>query len=84
MDIRDIQRGFTIVEVFSGTIWEAEMVKRILDNENIGSFLRHRHMKKDDYDPDKLKGGVQVMIVDADFDEARQLLKDLLMQVEEY
>jgi hypothetical protein len=83
MNIKNLQPGFNVVEVYSGIIWEAEIVKRILDNSEIGSFLCHKNMMREDYDPDRLKN-VRVMIVDVDLKQAQQILDELFMEVEEY
>lgn len=63
-----------IVEVFSGTTWEAELVKSLLESAGIRSFLRNNVLASYLYDPIGAEG-VKVMILDTDYLEAREIVK---------
>ena len=63
-----------IVEVFSGTTWEAEFIKSLLESAGIRSFLRNNVLASYLYDPIGAKG-VKVMILDSDYLEAHEIVK---------
>ena len=63
-----------IVEVFSGTTWEAELIKSLLESAGIRSFLRNNVLVSYLYDPIGAKG-VKVMILDSDYLEAREIVE---------
>jgi hypothetical protein len=40
-----------IIEIFSGTLWEAEMVKSLLQDAEIDSFLKNSNLNTYIYEP---------------------------------
>ncbi len=66
------------VEVFSGTIWQAELVKSLLENAEIQTFL------KDEFNgvmiPWVIAGGgagsVKVIVSKSDYDKAKQIVDE--------
>jgi hypothetical protein len=63
----------SIVEIFSGTPWEAEMVKSLLENAEIESFLKNSALKSYWYDPIS-SAGVKVMISSSDSERAKEIV----------
>jgi len=66
-----------IIEIFSGTLWEAEMVKSLLEAAQINSFIKNHSINSYAYESGFAEG-VKVMILDNDFDEARTVVDDYL------
>ena len=60
----------SIIEVFSGSLWESEMVKSLLQNEEIESFLKNTVINSYIYDPIQYEG-VKVMISSHDYEKAK-------------
>ncbi len=67
-----------IIEIFSGTYLEAEMVKGMLENEGIQAFIKDGHMGT--LAPWNVSGGgagaVKVMISEQNFDKAQKIVID--------
>lgn len=63
----------SIIEIFSGTIWEAEMVKSLLENAEIRSFLKNNVLNTNWYDP-IISEGVKVMISSSDYDISKEIV----------
>ena len=66
-----------IIEIFSGTLWEAEMVKSLLEAAQIRSFLKNHSINSYAYESGFAEG-VKVMIMNNDLDEARTIVEDFL------
>lgn len=64
-----------VVEVFSGTLWEAGMVQSLLENAEIESFLKNDVMNSYAYDP-VFSVAVKVMIRGSDYLKAREVVED--------
>lgn len=68
----------TLVEVFSGTIWQAEMVKSMLDDAEIETFLKNEIMGT--LNPfGGVAGGdgtVSVVISSLDYEEAKKIVSE--------
>jgi hypothetical protein len=58
-----------VVEIFSGTSWEAEMVRSLLSDAGIASFLNNDVLGNYLIDP-IMASGVKVMILESDLEEA--------------
>ncbi len=66
------------IEIFSGTIWEAELLKSLLENEEIEAFL------KDEitgtlapwYTAAGGMGSVKVIVSTLDFDKAKTIVEE--------
>jgi len=63
----------SIIEVFSGTLWEAEMIKSLLQDEEILSFLKNAVLSSYAFEPIYTEG-VKVMISESDFVRAKQIV----------
>jgi len=61
------------VEVFSGTLWEAEMVRSLLDNAQISNFMKNNLLNHFMYDPIKAEGA-KVIVLERDRDEASNIV----------
>jgi|FLOH01.1.fsa_nt_gi hypothetical protein len=66
-----------IIEIYSGTIWESELVKSLLQSANIESFLRNTVLNSYAYEP-IIAEGVKVMISYSDFDEAIKIVNKFI------
>jgi hypothetical protein len=62
-----------VIEIFSGTPWEAEMVRTLLQDSEIRSFLKNNLVNSYAYDPG-LASGVKVMILSSDFNNAKAIV----------
>ena len=69
--MKDINKD-KIIEVFSGTLWEAEMVKSLLQNAEIESFLKNINLNTYIYEPIQASG-VKVMILSSDYEKAKEI-----------
>jgi hypothetical protein len=65
----------TMIEIFSGTLWESEMVKSLLQDAEIESFLKNTVLNSYAFDPIKAEG-VKVMISNDDYEKAKIILDD--------
>ena len=61
------------IEVFSGTLWESEMVKSLLKDAEIESFLQNTNLNTYIYEPIQASG-VKVMILSSDYEKARKIV----------
>jgi len=64
-----------MVEVFSGTSWEAEMVVSLLKDAQIDSFTKNSVLNILMYDP-IYSSGVKVMISDSDLESANEIVNE--------
>jgi hypothetical protein len=62
-----------IIEIFSGTLWEAEMVKSLLQNAEIESFIKNSNLNTYIYEPIQASG-VKVMILSNDYEKAKEII----------
>jgi len=65
----------TIIEIFSGTLWEAELIKSMLQAAQINSFLKNATLNTYLLDP-ILAENVKVMINGKDKSIAEQIVKE--------
>lgn len=68
----------TPVEVFSGLMWEAEMVKNLLENENIEAFLNDEILGTlaPFYVNSGGMGSVRVIVSNTDFEKAKLVVTE--------
>ncbi|WP_289040495.1 DUF2007-related protein [uncultured Zobellia sp.] len=74
----DTKNNIKSVEVFSGTQWEATMIKNLLENEQIESYLKDEIMAGLNTFS-SLPGGsiqVKVMISNIDFEKSVSVIKE--------
>jgi hypothetical protein len=64
-----------IVEVFSGTLWEAEMITSLLKEEGIDSFLKNSVLNTYAYDT-IFSQEVKVMISESDCERAKRIVDE--------
>lgn len=64
-----------VIELFSGTLWEAEMIHSLLNNAGIQSFVKNNVVNSYLYNPIQASG-VKVMVLESDLKEAQGILKD--------
>lgn len=62
-----------IIEVFSGTLWESEMVKSLLQDSEIESFLQNTNLNTYIYEPIQA-AGVKVTILISYYEKAREIV----------
>lgn len=62
-----------IIEIYSGTLWESEMITSLLKDSEIESFLRNNLLESYAYEP-IYATGVKVMIFASDFEKAKEIV----------
>ena len=62
-----------VIEIFSGTLWEAEMVKSLLQDAEIESFVKNSNLNTYIYEPIQASG-VKVMILNSDSEKAKEVI----------
>ena len=63
-----------LVEIFNGNPFQAQMVKNLLENEGVESFLKDEIMARSPiFRPE---GGVRVMISDLDYEKAKLVVDE--------
>jgi hypothetical protein len=65
----------SIIEIFSGTLWDAEMIKSLLKNSEIESFIKNNAINSYAIEP-TFSGGVKVMILSSDYNEAMNIVEE--------
>lgn len=65
----------SIIEIFSGTPWESEMVKSLLKNSEIESLLKNNSVSSYSIEP-TFPGGVKVMILRSDYERAKEIVDE--------
>ncbi len=72
----------SIIEIFSGTTWEAEMVKSLLEDSEIRCFLKNNIINTSLLNP-IIAEGVKVMISSSDYDRAKRIVDDYYKNMKE-
>jgi len=67
------QDNTRVIELFSGTLWEAELIHSLLTDAGIQSFVRNTVATSYLYDPIQASG-VKVMILESDRTEAQGIV----------
>jgi len=62
-----------IIEIYSGTLWESEMITSLLKDSEIESFLRNNILESYAYEP-IYATGVKVTIFASDFKKAKEIV----------
>jgi len=81
----DKNNNIKLVEVFSGTQWEATMIKNLLENEQIETFVKNEIMANL-YTFNTLPDGsiqVKVIVSSNDFNKSIQVINEYKKNVEE-
>ena len=71
-----------MVEVYSGTVWETDMIKSLLESAGIECFLKNNVLNSYALEP-FAAGGVKVMILNSDYRAARDIVEDYLKKMQE-
>lgn len=71
-----------IIELFSGTLWEAEMVRSLLQDAEIHSFIKNSVLNDYAYDP-ICASAVKVIISSSDLKRAREVVDDYFRKMKE-
>lgn len=66
------------IEIFSGTLYEAEMVKNLLENENIEAFLKDEYIGTIApwYSAGGGAGSVRVIVLNHFFEKAKLIVEE--------
>lgn len=64
-----------IVEIYSGTLWESEMITTLLKEEGIESFLKNSVLNSYAYNP-TFSQEVKVMISESDIEMAKRIVDE--------
>jgi len=64
-----------IIEIYSGTLWESEMITTLLKDEGIETFLKNCILQAYAYQP-IFSEGVKVMIFGSDFERAKEIVEN--------
>lgn len=63
-----------MIEIFDGNSFQAQMIKNLLENEGIESFLKDEIIARSPiFRPE---GGVRVMISELDYEKAKQIVDE--------
>ncbi len=65
------------IEVFSGSLWEAEMIRSLLNDAYVSNFVMNSTLNDFMYDPIRAEG-VKIMVLKRDVDQARIIVSDYL------
>jgi hypothetical protein len=65
----------SIIEIYSGTLWESEMIKSLLQDSEIESFLKNTVLNSYAFEPIQA-AGVKVMILSNDYEKAKIIVND--------
>jgi hypothetical protein len=65
------------IEIFSGSLWEVEMLRTLLNDAQVSNFVLNSTLKDFMYHPIKAEG-VKIMVLERDLEEARQIVSDYL------
>ena len=76
MNYQDINKD-SVIEIFSGSLWEAEMVKSLLENAEIESFLQNATLAQYAYNPTTTQGS-KVMILSNDYTRAKEVVDEYI------
>ncbi len=68
------------VEVFSGSLWEAEMIRTLLADAQIAHFLKNSTLNDFMYDPIGAEG-VKVMVLEDEVERARDIISNYLQNL---
>lgn len=62
-----------IIDLFSGTLWEAQLITSLLKNEGIESFLKNSVLSSYAYNP-SFSQEIKIMILESDLDNAQKII----------
>ena len=63
-----------MIEVFEGSLWEAEIVKGLLNTENVNCMLRDETLGTITSPYLTLGGGVKILVNDEDYQRAMNIV----------
>lgn len=62
-----------IIEIYTGTLWESEMIMSLLKDAEIQSFLKNSLLESYTYEPISA-AGVKVLIFSSDYKRAKEIV----------
>ncbi len=62
-------------EIFSGTLWEAEVLKNLLNDYGINCFLKHNTLTSYALDPIQANN-IKIIVLEKDYDKAKEIVND--------
>jgi hypothetical protein len=71
-----------VAEVYSGTTWETDMIRSLLESAGIECFLKNNILNSYALEP-FAAGGVRVMVLNSDYRAAREIVEDYLKNMRE-
>jgi hypothetical protein len=73
---------YAVVEVYSGTTWETDMIRSLLESAGIECFLKNNILNS--YALEHFAaGGVRVMELNSDYRAAREIVEEYLKNMRE-
>ena len=65
-----------LIEIFSGTSWEAGLVKSLLENAEINTYLKDETTQRSNLFLSTLNSGVKILISSDDYQKAKEVLEE--------
>jgi hypothetical protein len=66
-----------LIEIFSGSLWEANLLKTILNDREIECFIKNSILNTYCFEP-TYSAGVKVMILESDYEKAAVIVNEFL------
>jgi hypothetical protein len=64
-----------IIELFSGSLWEAELLKTLLNDNDIDCFIKNSIINSFVYEP-TYSAGVKIMILKSNLEKATRIVNE--------
>jgi hypothetical protein len=68
------------VELFSGTLWEAQMITSLLQNEGIESFLKNSVLQPYAFNP-SIAQQIKIMVLKSDLEKSEEIMNRYLNKI---
>ena len=65
-----------LIEIYEGTLFQAQMVRNLLENEGIESFLKDEIIGTRGGEAWRPAGGVRVIVSDQDYNKAKVIIDE--------
>ena len=72
----DKKNQMKLIEIYEGTLFEAQMVKNLLENEGVDCSLKDEIIGYRGGEIWRPAGGVKVVVSDLDYEKARLVVKE--------
>ncbi|HOX76776.1 MAG TPA: DUF2007 domain-containing protein [Bacteroidales bacterium] len=70
-----------VTEIFSGTLWEAELLQTMLNDNEIDCFLKNSTLNTFVFEP-TFAGGVKVMVLQSNLVKATEIVNEFRKNIE--